>query len=737
MKKLICVMLCMAIFFGVLTPVAYAANGKDNREEIFRSSVSFSCSYNADSDQIVIDGSVSHDVMIKYDKYIIHVIAVAPEAINDNSFMAYSEEDILSESSMTIRFTLYIDVNSPIDRYSGYVVVLESPDGERFAAGDPKIATVSSDFSYDPDSKAGYKGILTTSSSAISSAGAGTVIVDFNISEGLGDSSDGYMHPMGSAYLYIKKSYIEKIDRRMIAASLTEAKTYIRFMLKTDNAGKMESVSGGTYGTPNVYSEDVLNKIIALTEFLTERYNGEYGDLFGFILGTRVDEECNLLTKKTAAESFADLYTLYLVAVSNAARVIDSSLDIVIPISDSISALSKDGIIEMLMRCLDNDLSGKLRFSLMVETDDIMAVLSDELNEVRINADSIERALSRLSSSIGISPVHLMYKWKPAGTVSGAEICGKYIYAYMKLLDNDDVSSFVLDISDDKVKYSTVKKVFESIDTGADEDYINGFAEIMGATSWDELIGDSVELPVLRTLINKSFLNANPIDAVGEFIYMDFSSSSLRSLMTKGENCALMTTTYDTEGERLLKVGSQQMKVGDSFELIGRFEYPESYYYTPVMSLDIELEDMDASEYALYEICLTFGNNDTRIEINDTVKAGEKMTLYFDVSEFAEQEYTNFFKISARCLTEDTTGITLLLRNVRGYSSEYNSEELGTLIEEFRAGIRALESDKKSEINKTAIVAIAVSIIAVGVGLVIVFRRDDEKDESVEEEETE
>ena len=174
MKKLICVMLCMAIFFGVLTPVAYAANGKDNREEIFRSSVSFSCSYNADSDQIVIDGSVSHDVMIKYDKYIIHVIAVDPEAINDNSFMAYSEEDILSESSMTIRFTLYIDVNSPIDRYSGYVVVLESPDGERFAAGDPKIATVSSDFSYDPDSKAGYKGILTTSSSAISSAGAGT-----------------------------------------------------------------------------------------------------------------------------------------------------------------------------------------------------------------------------------------------------------------------------------------------------------------------------------------------------------------------------------------------------------------------------------------------------------------------------------------------------------------------------------------------------------------------------------
>ena len=733
MKKIIGIILCMAIFFGVLAPVAYAANGNDNREKLLRGSVSFSCSYDTASKQIVVDGAVDHDVMISYDKYSIHVIAVAPGTTYDSSSLNYSEEDILAVSSMTIRFTLRIDTDGTLDRYSGYAIVLESPEGERFATGDPQMASVpSEEISYDTTSKESYKGILTTNSAEISSAGAGTVIVDFNIGEGLGDSSDSYMHPMGSSYLYIKKSYVEKIDKRMIAASLTESKTYIRFLLKTDAAEKMASVSNGTYGTPNIYSEEVLDKIIALTEFLTERYNGEYGELFGFILGSKVDEEYYSLTQRSSAEYFVDLYTLYLVAVGNTARAIDGDMDIVIPISDNVSALARNDVVEKMMARLENYLSGDFRCSLMIETDDIARLVSDEMNAQYINAKGVESALSRLSLYYGSAPSHVIYKWRASGNMSGANICANYIYAYMKLLDKEGVMSFVLDLSEEGVRYPTVKKVFEGIDTGIDEDYIGGFAEIMGASSWDELLGDSVELPVLRTLIGESFLRENPINAIGEFIYMDFSSSSLRSLMTNGENCAFMTTSYDSEGDRLLKVGSQQMKMGDRFELIGRFEYPESYYYTPVMSIDIELEDMESTEYALYEICLTFGNKNTRLEVNNTVKAGEKMTLYFDVSELSE-EYIDFFKLSARCLTEDTSGITLMLRNVRGYSSEYTSEALGTLIEEFRAGVRELEEEEDGGLNKTAIFAIAVSIIAVGVGLVIVFRHD-EKDESEEAE---
>lgn len=738
MRKIISILLCMAVLFGILAPCSYASDSEDDRKYVFENAVSFFCRYDADNKQVIIDGTVDHDVMIDYDDYFIHLVSILPGE-SESSVLEYTDEEILAKTSMTIRFTFYIDANSVFERFSEYAIVFVSPEGERFSAGTPKLPSVSSDFSYDLSVRDDYKGILTDNSSNISSSGAGTVIVDFYMDEGLGDSSDSYIYPMGAAYGYIKKSYIDEIDKKIVAASLTESKVYIRLLLH-NGTGVLESLSEAASqdcGTPNVYSEYVLERVFAITEFLTDRYNGENGNLFGFILGTKIDKELGAIAGKMSAEEYADLYTLYLVSVGSAARVINNTLDIVMPISDDVSKTNHEivsyRLVENIVKRLDNNVSGDFDCSIMVESEHLPSTDKDDTGENYLTANELDdfiAYLDNLSSTYDSAPIHVIYKWKPDDTLNGSELCCAYIYSYIKLLNYGSISSFVLDVSGKKAKYPTVKKVFECIDTWDNEDYINGYAEYIGADSWNELIEDTGELPIFRTVIKESFTDTLTQRIIGEFCYMDFSSSSLTALMTQGENCTSMTSAYDKNGDRLLQVSSGQMDMGEWFEMIERFDYPENYYYTPIMSLEVELEDKDASEYALYELCLTFGNENARIDVSGTVRAGERLVLYFDVSEFADLHNTDYFKLSARCLTEDTSGISLLLHNVSGYSSVYNSDALAERINEFRASVREEQEEATNGFNMTAVIAIFVSIVAVGVGLFMVFRRDDEKEEN-------
>lgn len=737
MKKTITLLLCIAVLFGVLAPLCYADEPVDSRKYVFRNAVSFTCNYDAESNKVIIDGTVSHDIMINYEDYFIHVVALLPGE-TDSAVLEYSEEDILAKTSMTVRFTFYIEAKNVLDRYSEYAIVFESPEGERFSAGTPMLPSVSSDFSYDLSSKDGFKGILTDSSMNINNSGAGTVVIDFDISKGIGDSSDGYLYPMGSTYAYIRRSYIDEIDKKMVAADLTDTKVYIRLLLP-NGSGVLESVSDGMsagYGTPNVYSEYVLDRVFAVAEFLTDRYNGENGNLFGFIAGTKIDEELSALTGKMTAEEYAELYTLYLVAVGSAARVLNNTLDIVIPISDAISENRSDTasykLVENIVRRLDSNVSGDFDCSIMVESEHMPTAIEKE-NKTRLTADELDdffTYIDSLSSKYASAPIHVIYKWKPNAALNGSDTCCAYIYSYMKLLRYGKISSFVLDISGDGEKYSSIRRVFECIDSGADEDHINGYAQYLGVTSWEELLGEKQELPVLRTVLTEKFTQIHPDRTIGEFCYMDFSSSNLTALMTQGENCSVMTSAYDEHGERLLQVSSKKMGMGEWFEVIGKFDYPENYYYTPVMSLEFEIEGGEASEYALYEICLTFGNSDTRIDVIGTAKAGRRTVLYFDASEFANGNTADFFKLSARCLTEDTSGISLMLHKVKGYSSVYDSQTLDRIISEYRASVREPEAQEEKKFNITAVIAIAVSIIAVGVGLIMVFRRDDEKEKN-------
>lgn len=752
MKRILSFALTVIILFTVLTPCAFAKDGEETED--FENSVYFTCTYNSDEDQILIDGTVNHDVMISHGDYAIRVFSILPGE-NTDAVLNSSDNEALAESSMTVRFTFYIDVNNILERYSRYVIVFTSPDGIDYIAGEPQLPSFSSEFQYDANDRTGFKGAIFDSPFHIGNSGAGTVVVDFYLDRAMGDVTDSYLYPAGDSYFYIKKSYVNEIDKELIAASLSDSKVYIRLLLD-ERSNKLGAIGGENsqgQNIPDVYSPDVLDFVSAVTEFLAERYDGSNGKVYGFIPGTKIDESYESVSEQMTVEWYSEIYTLYLVVVGNASRAVDNTLDIVIPLSDNIEnkietedALSKV-LLENIIRRLDENVSGHFDCSVMIESDsvpDILGVISEK-EKVTSNTNTVTRItpdnigdyivyLQSLTSAYESAPIHIIYKWTPNKELTGSALCCAYIYSYLKLISHGSVSSFVADFSGDaELSYPDVEKVFCDIDTDKSIERINAYAEYLGAETWDEIVDDDVELPKLRTVLKKEFFKERPDGITGEFCYTSFSASSVFEAMTQGQNCVSLTSDYDSTGIRVLRVTSGNMSAGEYMETVGYFEYPESYIYTKTLSLKIELADNGENQNSVYEIMLTLGSKDKRLNVRGTLCSGEVAVLYFDSEEFSDISNADYVKISARCLTGDTQGFSLLLHDITGYSNEYTSEELQTLINELRLKMQGIGDEESHGFNKNVVITIitvVVSLIAVGIGLFMVFRREEENGKS-------
>ncbi len=733
MKRILCFFMTAVITLAVFSPFALAT--ENGEQEMLLDSVSFSCTYDSQSKQVVIDGTVNHDVMISHKDYAIRVFVIHPGE-SEESVLNSDETVALAESSMTVRFTFYIEAKNTIERYSKYAIIFTSPDGVDYVAGNAKHPSVSSHYEYDPNEHRFFKGLSMDSSFFIGELGAGTVIVDFKLNEAMGDISNSYLYPSGDSYFHIKKSYIEYIDQRVTAASLSGANVYLRLLLDADD-GSLASLAVDEsieYSIPYVYYPQVIDFVAATVEFTAERYNTK--GLHGFVVGSAIDTLYKYCDGQILIDEYADMYTLYLTVVGSSARVVDNTMDIVIPISDeayfyeSERVLSSE-LIESVIKRLDENVSGNFDCSLMIEADYVPSnIFGEEVDKTKfITPDNIGQYMdyvTSLAERFDAAPLHVIYKWTPPKNLSGSRLCCSYIYAYLKLIDYDAVSSFVVELGENNI--SDIRAVLAQIDTENKMDCITPYAKYLGVASWQDIIGKETDVPTNRTIIKNEFYTQRPDWIKGEFCYVDFSSSSIFERMNKGQNCASLMSEYDSVGERVLRISSDKMKLGEYMDALCFLEYEESYVYTDTLSLTLGVEDDGKNKNNVYELTVTLGNEDTRIDAFGTVRVGEPVELYFDVDEFSELSTAVYMRISARCLTGDTEAVSLVMYDLKGYSAEYDSEELDELINKLRLEMQGIDHEE-SKWDKNIIVtilAVLVSMIAVGIGLFMVFRRGEE-----------
>ena len=745
MKKVVCVVMCIVFCWMIFVPFVFAEDSTEfadsPKTDEYIGAVSFSCTYDSEKSQVLIAGTVSHDFMISHPDYEIHIYSAVPSKDIQEAITA-SDVLPLAKSSMSVRFTFYVEVENIIDRYSNYAVVLSSPEGQNFLAARPLMPAVNSTYEYDKEDRTHFKGLNTDSGNSIVDEGIGTAIIDIDLNLLEGDAADSIIYTVKNTSFNIRKSYVDKLDRSILAASLNNCNVYLRFLYHPN-----EETS--KYGIPSVYSENALEYVCNISEFLVNRYSQGNGRIAGIIIGSCADDVETLNDiGGLAAENYCEQYSFYTAVIANAVRQINSNVDIVISVSDrndysyegyKDNKLNPSAFLDRVADFLDSSFSQKFSYSVIIESNAsplgidgekiINGIDTKNTDNTVIGAYNISvfcEFLDELRTKYESAPSSVTYMWHASSSLDGAALSCAYVYSYLKLLQNKEISSFVLDVSDSQ--YKEISALLSVIDTPMANTQTEYLLKYFKATSWEKIIGDNVTFPSFCRLWTKAFAEQSLQPTKGSFTYMDFSVASDFNSMRAGENCTTILSDQDTDEIRALRAISAPLKRGDTVQIIGSLQYPESYAYTSVISITVEANDLSASENALYEIALTVGNNKNRIVAKGILKNGVRTELYFDVSEYAAENLANYLTFSVKSVTEDSDSLSVWIHDVKGYSSEYSSDELRVLVENERNEIRNFADTDAVGFNyKIVIIIVAVTFAAfsLGIGLMILFRRDD------------
>ena len=727
------------------------SNEKSNR--LSEKSVIYHCEYDRESKKIRISGTVNHDVMIASDGFTIEVYRLAPEQSTE-SFLSEKNIKPLASTKIAIKFQFSIDVSDTSHRFSKYMIALRSPSGELFLT-DSRYATVENTYTYK-ESYASYKGIQSLNPVTSASTDAGTVIIPVYMERLLSTVGHGYIYPINSTYRYFDEIYINELDKQIRTHSACGTRVYLQLLLTDYSMAyqKQPSASASFY-MPDVYDKDVLAQVSAFAEFLSDRY-GDYqsGKISGFILGTKVDKAKTNDRNQMSAEEYLQRYAFYLYVISASARAVNSSLDMIVPISSTYS-YEKDEIqpklsandvfpsvlLEGILEFLKNQASASVPFNILLETSVLptdMDTISQNTEGERIfedvtvdNVSDFLSYLKTLSANYQNVPQHVMFSWSVSKQMSGMNLARAYVYSYAKLLKQAKISTFIVNFSADTTngvnQFLEIERILSEIDTNVWKDSIqyleNSFAPIL----WQDILSTlQAKSRPNRTVYSSESVDPDKKSWAGSFSYFDFENGNLGDFML-GMGCVDIKSSYGIDSARTMEVTMSHTKQSIREEILCLYEYPEKLSHTPFLKIALAINPTDASVDSIYEVYVTIGDSSGTIRYEYLVQGYERHDLWLDLTEYNEEHVAEYIKISTRNLSDEEGTYSFSIYEIAGYNEEFSSDELAEKIEQDRLNIRHT-AEIDSEKTDTYITMLVVFGILLGVsvaflGMYLFFRR--------------
>ncbi|MBR2352932.1 MAG: hypothetical protein IKA76_00320, partial [Clostridia bacterium] len=648
-------------------------------------------------------------------------------------------------SEISVRFDFSINADTLLERFSHYAVVLRSPRGERLLAADPQYAEVVSNDSEQTSDRFFFKGLASSNISLGGNLGVGTAVIPVYLDRLLSTSSQGYIHSLGDTIVYFNKEYMDALDHSLRTYSASGSRVYLQFLLTANGSdlsvsnGKM---IGASYDMPNLFSEAVLVKICAATEFLAERYAQEQmGSFHGVILGCSIDDPMMNYCGTFSHDRYAEIYALYLTAVANFLRTVSPTADLVIPFSADNSygdgeangaSYHAGRLLEKILQIQDDGFSVPFSCSTMICMD------MDQASSNKWTADTVHLYSSyfkSLRSRYESAPLHYTVCWEIPDSMGVNAAGANYAYSYYKLIRDPQISSFVISFLREEAKererLSEFKQLLRYIDTKDSISVTTPFLSYFGRSSWDQVIdGATQKNYAVRSEYSGTVAVSDTGRFSGSFPYIDFSSGDLDGWFSDTSGADLRLD-YGTGGARVLK-GTLSFRPSEEYgEILYLYEFPERFSHTPYIQLRMELNDDEEEEARPYQIVVALGNPQHRVTAQTIVNVGEPSTVGMDLRAFPKDQLMTYLNISIRPLNGDSETVTVRLYDVIGYSEQQSSDELRERIEEDRAEIRDMThvSDGDTEEQKWWIVGLVALIVSVVIGILICFRREDESEQ--------
>lgn len=709
---------------------------------------SYSCIYDSEVKRVKLSGSLKSDVFADHSDCTLAVYAV-PLGSSEYEVIANESSRCLAEAPVSIKFEFSFKASNILARYLRYAVFLRSPSGEYTLTTEAQYPEVASTFE-PSNNKKYYKGLAAKYGSEHNSIVPGSAIIPIYWDSLFSDSSSStlFMGADGEQFFF-NKSTIEQLDIAVRSMSLSDTRIYLRLLKTSDNTA---GAFGAEYVMPDVYDSEVVTKIHAAITFLTERYSGESGSISGYIIGKGWDDPDKYnYSNASSIEEYIDRCTVYTVIVANAARTVDPSVEVAIPLTGEGFAERTDNgernsfmtLVEALLDYFDNRINGGINCSFLMDTAETPlgitnGSLSEGIDVSYSNPDGnfyagaqkgFSEYLSELDEKYRSCPKKYIFVWAPHESLRGNALAAAYVYSYYTLLSDSTVSLFALDLTGkngaDMLK--DVAYLMKYIDTSESLEVTKNLAAFFGRESWSEIVSASViaAYGVRRIYDAPASLNPGAVYK-GEFAYFDFSTSNLIERWYGGIGCKSLKIDYKAEGEKSLRADLSFSGTDSYSDLLYVYSYPENMIYTPYMRMKFHISD--TVEDSLYEVKLSVVYKDGRAESSFIVSGDEVADVSVDLSEYVSSHMTESIRISVRSLDGKSTECSLWVYGIYGCSNDYSTEQLSGLVELERDKIRnTSEEDESKELFGSVAMAIAIVIVtgAIGFGLFASFRKED------------
>ncbi|MBE6530783.1 MAG: hypothetical protein E7679_01670 [Ruminococcaceae bacterium] len=763
MKKAISFFVLIALLFNCCSMIVSANSALSTSEVAYDGNdIGFihDCTYDPVRKQINISGTIKHDVLIDHTGHNIAVYAI-PNGKTLADVLSSPTSKPVASAHISIKFQFSIKADSTEARFSKYAVIIYDIIANAKVVGTPSYPAVVSTYKFDAENR-GYKGLSTQLVSNATDSGAKTAIVPVYLNKLVNNVSSGYIYDFEQGSLFFDKPYIDALDVRIKSLSAVGARVYLQYLFDSTEDSQLLALgtaSGDGTDLPDMREYYNVTLIEAFTDFLLDRYSDEDNTrIDGMILGERVDAKytANILS----VEEYVENYAFYMTVVGSTARAHSPAIDIVLPLSDADgyssgavleTELSPSVFLEEICIFFDDSFYGKFSFSTLVQSSSIPYGISDEaISEGEftkpeyngINADTAAEYswyILNLAQRFESAPEGFIFLWEVPKDISCDVLNAAYAYSYFKLLSNSNLSSFVVSFAQiekegDYSRYSDISRMVKYIDTDQSSDVTKEALRMLGENSWSNVLGaDYRENPITGKVIELKEISSAPSNILGEYAYHDFSYHTDISLWFAGNDCDSMKITHSDTVGRALEAHflGKANEPTEYSEIICRYEYPETFEFTPDMSMKFSIKNDDNDKDALYEVKFTIGDGKNIAHITKLCRSYEQITVFFNVAEYFDIAKTDYIKIGIRSLTGEGSGYSLSVASISGYSTQYTSEELADMISDERSRIKddinsVSDTQEKDEVNTVIVVtAVAVVVAVIAIGLFMCFRRDE------------
>lgn len=685
--------------------------------------LSYSCYYTPQSKTVNIKGAMNYDAFALYGNSSICIYSI-PSGKTESDIIADKNSKPIAESPISITFAFSFKIKSIAERYCRYAVFIRTTDDKYILTSEAQYAETESNFSII-ETKDAFKGVAGNYSSNISNLNSQTTIIPVYLDMIFTNDSSGYIYQAYDAFVSFNKTYIDELDTQIRSLSLFDTNVYLQFLLRDGGVMPTNMSSDAEYALPNVFDNQTIISLHALTNFLTSRYsNNTYGNIKGIVLGKAWDNAAKYNSfENIDFEQYTRMCGHYVAIVSNAARDINPQINVMLSfdgngffVDNQTSSIDKTSsarfsakeLLSSLMQYFDESTYSGLKCPILIETTEtpLDIVSNDIVNGINFNKPmdeskfyignhtTVSTYLKELSSKYRSASQYYSILWIPKKELSGNTLCAAYSYAFYKLWADDNVVSFNVEFSQSAKNKDNLKDliyIIKNIDTEKSFEVTNQMLEFFNKETWSEVISEIKDYaPTQKSHYSSDSLNNLPKNIKGKFVYFDFSEKLLAEDWINGSGCNDIKIDYLRTGEKALKsnffVGNK-----DFCDLIYVYEYAENISYTPYIKFNLEISSEQLAP--LYEIKFTFKGENSIFESNSIVKGNQEQQIILNMTKAKDFNLLKAVKISVRCLDDSVDNCTLAIKNITGYSKKYNSNKLKDLIEK--------ERDKQKHVNNS------------------------------------